>query len=157
MVKKFFSSLLTGFEPVPIQSKIIHVKGEDAESNTPAKFDHILVVDDLERHTKNALENIKSHFHSNELTVYIAHTNLAALDFFKKYDIKLVICDLDLQDENGNGAKLIQEFRQIKPNVIILANSGKKRFNDMLIKAGADHIIGKSNHLFLKWLRINGR
>lgn len=135
---------------------MVHLPGETSPPKPAAKFDQILVVDDIPRYAQASLDAIRQFYHDSELTVHITHTFAAAISTFRQYDIKLVILDLDLDDFQGDGALLLKDFRSQKPGITVLANSSKQRYNDILLKGGAIAALAKDVKKLRKWLVENG-
>lgn len=123
--------------------------------HTP-KFDQILIVDDIAQYARTALEVIGQFYQYSELTVHICHTFTAALTTFQQHKIKLIVLDLDLDDLEGDGALLLQNFRLQSPDIIVLANSSEQKYNDILVKGGANAVVGKSARSLHEWLTANG-
>jgi len=120
------------------------------------KFDQILVVDDIPHYAQAALEVIGQIYQDAELTVHICHTFAAAMKTFQQYDIKLVVLDLDLDDLEGDGALLLENFRLQRPDIIALANSSEQKYNDILVRGGAIAVVGKDARTLHEWLTANG-
>jgi hypothetical protein len=63
--------------------------------------------------------------------------------------------DVDLDDEEGDGAILTQKFLTEKPEVSILANSSKRISNLKLTGLGAIESLGKKAEKLRTWLSDN--
>ncbi|MBU4151356.1 MAG: response regulator [Proteobacteria bacterium] len=135
---------------------MVRLTGTMPPDGKPPKFDHILLVDDIARNTQSSLETIRRTYEGYELTVHITHTFAEALAAFNLHDIKLVILDLDLNDMQGDGATLLKEFREKKPELTVLANSSEQKYNDILVKGGAIAVLAKDSRKLKRWLAING-
>ena len=137
--------------------KIEHIRGKHLNESKSPTYDKILIVDDVPRYAQASLATIKDHFVAEKLTVYLAYSYAAAKQVFNDHDIKLVVLDCDLSDEDGNGEMLAREFIKKKSSVKILANSSRSKFNKRLLDAGAIESINKNPKRFLRWLKINCR
>lgn len=156
-IYKFLSGLTASLHHTPPKSQIVRIKGTmPPDGSHPPKFDQILLVDDIPRNTQASLDTIRKRYEDNELTVHITHTFAEALAAFNLYDIKLVILDLDLNDSQGDGATLQKEFREKKPEIIVLANSSEQKYNDILVKGGANAVLAKDARKLKRWLAKNG-
>lgn len=155
-IKKYLSGLTSSLHQAPPPSQIVRLCGPKTPNTKPPQFDHILLVDDILRNTQASLEIIRQIYYDNELTVHITHTYAEALSAFNVYDITLVILDLDLNDLQGDGATLLKEFREKKPDITVLANSSEQRYNDILIKGGATAVTAKDPRKLKRWLKKNG-
>jgi len=142
-------------EPPPA-SRTVHLQGDSPATGQPAKFNRILIVDDIPRYAQNSLEAIRQFYHNSELTVHITHTFAESLATFTQYDINLVILDLDLDDCQGDGALLLRDFRLRKPGITVLANSSEQKYNDILLKGGAKVALAKDIRMLRRWLTDNG-
>jgi hypothetical protein len=77
------------------------------------------------------------------------------LTFFVNEDVNLVIMDADLDDDDGDGAMLTQNFLKERPDLKILANSSSRISNLKLTGLGALEILGKQPEKLKMWLLTN--
>lgn len=152
----YLSGLTASLHHAPPKSQIVRISSATHPPGKTPKFDHILLVDDIARNTQTALETIRQFYRDCDLTVHITHTFNEALAAFNVFDIKLIILDLDLDDHQGDGAILLRKFRDRKPDVIVLANSSEQKYNDILVKGGANAVLAKDTRKLRRWLTKNG-
>ncbi len=138
-------------------TKVEHIRGKILKDCRPVIYNKILIVDDVPRYAEISLSTIRDHFTFAELTVYMAYSYAAARQVFHENDIKLVIIDCDLDDEEGDGEMLTKEFLFKDPKLKILANSSRTKFNKKLLNAGAIIAIDKNPKQLLHWLKVNCR
>ena len=120
-----------------------------------AKFDTILIVEDLPRYIAEMHNILENHYADAKITVGIASCHSTALEIFKEYNFSLAILDFDLQDAEGDGLDLLEKFLLEKPNLPVLANSGKPKSNKQLMKHGALYITAKKKEQLSAWLKAN--
>lgn len=154
-IRKYLAEIMSSLHHTPPKSQIVRL-GQKQTNAKPPKFDHILLVDDIPRNTQTSLEIIRQNYLNNELTVHITHTFAEALAAFNVFNIKLVILDLDLNDMQGDGAVLLKEFREKKPEITVLANSSEPKYNDILVRGGANAVLAKDARKLKRWLAKNG-
>lgn len=152
-IKKIFSTFNKAFEPKPLESKVVFIGGEKLKYKRYVKYKTVLIVDDIPRYADASLQVLEEHFSAADLTVHIVYNYAAALTAFAENDIKLVILDHELEDEAGNGEMLLQQFLQKKPDLVVLANSGKKKHNERLMRHGAVASLNKDPDLLMQWLK----
>lgn len=154
-IKNFFATFNKAFEPRPLENRVIHLGGAKLKYRRYVKYKTIMIVDDIPRYADEVLKVLAEHFAAAELTVHIVHGYNAARAVFEANDIKLVILDHELEDEAGNGATLLQHFLHKKPDLVVLANSGKKNHNESLLRQGAVWALNKDPELLRQWLKKN--
>ena len=66
-----------------------------------------------------------------------------------------MVQEADLDDEDGNGATLTQQFLSQKPYLAILANSSSKISNLKLTGFGAIETLGKNPEKLKSWLLLH--
>lgn len=154
-------NFLLGFSPKSanerIDTKVEHIRGRFLKDCKPVVYNKILIVDDVPRYAEEALQTLREHFVFAELTVYLAYSYAAAERLFLKHDIKLVILDSDLDDDDGNGEMLAVSFLAKRPDLKILANSSRSKYNKKLLDVGASVAIDKNPKQLLHWLKVNCR
>ncbi len=157
-IRKFWSGLSALLLwQTPAESRIIHLKASNLiPRRRSAKFDHILIVEDIPRYAQASLDTIRQCYKDTDVTVYLSHTFAAALKAFQQYDINLVILDLDLDDYEGDGEMLLNNFRSQKTGITVLANSSEPRYNEILLAGGAAAVLSKDVRKLQKWLTDNG-
>lgn len=155
-IRKFCSGLLLSLRQSTPASRTVHLQGDSPSPGPPPKFDQILIVDDIPRYAQKSLETIGQFYQNKTITVYITHTFAEALATFQQYDINLVILDLDLNDFQGDGANLLQEFISRKPEITVLANSSEQKYNQILLKGGAKIALAKDSKKLRLWLTTHG-
>jgi CheY-like chemotaxis protein len=140
------------YSSVPRRRSLVHcgVKRKD-----DIRFKKILLVDDIPQYVENSLCVIMNYYTCGEVTISMAYNYTAALEIFRREQNDLVILDLDLQDGRGDGSSLAKKFIRIRPDVVILANSKIKKYNNILMKNGAVCALEKKKELLLSWLMRN--
>lgn len=156
VIRKFWSGLSAPLRQSAPPSRTFHLHGQTPQGGSIPKFDQILIVDDVPRYAQTALDALRQFYQNADLTVHITHTFAEALATFQQNDIKLVILDLDLDDFQGDGAVLLAGFRARKPEITVLANSSKQRYNEILLKGGATAALCKDVRKLRRWLADNG-
>ena len=78
-----------------------------------------------------------------------------ALENYQQNQIDLVIMDVDLDDDEGDGVILTQKFLTEQPDLVILANSSKRISNMKLKGLGAIESLGKKTEKLKIWLLNN--
>jgi DNA-binding response OmpR family regulator len=140
----------------PPAGRTVRLQGEPSAAGPPPKFDQILIVDDIPRYAQRSLETISQFYENAELTVHITHTFAEAKATFTQHDIDLVILDQDLNDFQGDGAILLQDFQSQKPGITVLANSSEQKYNKILLRGGAKVALAKDARALRRWLAVNG-
>lgn len=138
------------------ENQTIQLKGKHNPGRQTAKFDHILVVDDVPSYAQASLEVLRRFYADVDLTVHISHSFASALAAFQQFDIKLVILDLDLDDAQGDGDVLLERFRLLKPAIVVLANSSERKYNEILLQGGAVAALNKDVACLQQWLAKHG-
>jgi DNA-binding NarL/FixJ family response regulator len=156
VIRRFLSGLAISIQQRPPAPRIVTMQGTSSPVSRTPKFDQILVVDDIPRYAQSALDALRQFYTDFNLTVYLTYTFADALNAFQQYDINLVILDLDLDDFEGDGENLLQEFLSRKPEITVLANSSEQRYNEILLHGGAKAILAKDTDKLSQWLEQNG-
>lgn len=155
-IRRFKCNLLSFLDSfytsVPKRRSIVHcgVKRKD-----DIRYKKILLVDDVPQYVENSLGVIMNYYTCGEVKISMAYNYAAALAIFSEEKNDLVVLDLDLQDDAGDGSVLAKKFIQIRSDVIILANSKIKKYNDILIAKGAVDVLSKRKDLLHTWLTLN--
>lgn len=124
----------------------------------PGKFlqyPSILLVEDNPNAARDFIKAICDYYLYGSIIIFVAHTFDAALAFFENEEVKLVIMDADLDDEDGDGATLTQQFLKEAPHLTILANSSSKISNLKLTGFGALETLGKNPEKLKSWLLLH--
>jgi CheY-like chemotaxis protein len=125
--------------------------GRELSPGNAIHFSSILLVEDDPNIARDFIAIIKKYYVCGSIMIFVAHAYDAAVTFFENEDVNLVIMDADLDDEDGDGASLVQQFLGQKPNLVILANSSSKISNHKLTGFGAMEILGKNPERLKKW------
>jgi DNA-binding response OmpR family regulator len=112
-------------------------------------------VEDDTNAADNFIEVVKSYYVRGSVKIFVAHAYDAAVSFFENEAIDLVIMDADLDDEDGDGVSLTQQFLKQKPELTILANSSSKISNLKLTGSGAKETLGKNPEKLKSWLLLH--
>ena len=155
-IRTFLSGFRVSFRQPPPATEVVTLKGNSSTQRRRPKFNQILVVDDIPRYAQSSLDALRQFYTDFNLTVYLTYTFADALNAFQQYDINLVILDLDLDDFEGDGENLLQEFLSRKPEITVLANSSEQRYNEILLHGGAKAILAKDTDKLSQWLAQNG-
>ena len=150
--ENFLSFLDSFYSSVPKRRSYVHcgIRRKD-----DIRYKKILLVDDIPQYVENSLGAITNHYIAGEVTISMAYTYYDALEIFSDEKNDLVVLDFDLQDDVGDGTGLARRFKQLHPDVVILANSKIKKYNNYLLESGAEFPLGKRVDLLLKWLSEN--
>lgn len=127
-------------------------QGRPLPPGTVLRYPSILLVEDNPNTAREFIETIIEYYVCGSILVFVAHTFDAAVSFFENEEIDLVIMDADLDDEDGDGATLTQQFLSQKPHLTILANSSSRISNLKLTGFGALETVGKSREKLKSWL-----
>ncbi len=130
-------------------------QGNELKPGKSLRFENILLVEDDSNRAEDFIDAIRSYYVYGSVIIFVAHAYNAAVTFFEKEDVNLVIMDSDLDDEDGDGADLTRHFLSRKPDTAILANSSSKISNLKLTGSGAREILGKSPDKLKKWLALH--
>ena len=129
--------------------------GRELPPGKSLQFSSILLVEDDPNIARDFIEVIKKYYVCGSLMIFVAHTYDAAVTFFENEEVKLVIMDADLDDEDGDGASLTRQFLDQKPYLVILANSSSKISNHKLTGFGATETLGKNPERLKKWFLLH--
>lgn len=151
----FFKDMFTAPTAVIPRGRVFQHEGQVLLENKKLHYPHILLVEDNPARADEFLEMIKKYYVFGSVKIFIAHAYDAAVTFFTNEDIDLVIMDVDLDDEDGDGANLTQKFLIEKPDLTILANSSKRISNLKLTGLGAIESLGKKTEKLREWLSQN--
>ena len=116
------------------------------------RYPFILLVEDNPNTAGDFTKAICDYYLNGSIIIFVAHTFDAAHAFFENEEISLVIMDADLDDEDGDGATLTQQFLKQEPSLTILANSSSKISNLKLTGFGAVDTLGKNPEKLKNWL-----
>jgi CheY-like chemotaxis protein len=151
----FFKDIFTAPTAVLPQGRAFHHAGRVLPAGKRVHFPHILLVEDNPSRAEEFIEIIKDYYVFGSVNIFIAHTYDSAITFFTNEDIDLVIMDVDLDDDEGDGAILTQKFLTEQPDLVILANSSKRISNMKLKGLGAIESLGKKTEKLKIWLLNN--
>ena len=129
--------------------------GKELPPGKALQYPSILLVEDDPNIARDFIQVIKKYYTCGSIMIFVAHAYDAAVTFFENEDVNLVIMDADLDDEDGDGAILTQEFLGQKPYLTILANSSSKISNYKLTGFGAIGTLGKNPEKLKNWLLLH--
>ena len=129
--------------------------GSELGPGKSLQFKNILLVEDDTNVADNFIEAVKSYYVRGSVKIFVAHAYDAAVSFFENEAIDLVIMDADLDDEDGDGVSLTQQFLNQKPDLTILANSSSTIANVRLTGLGAKEPLGKNPEKLKSWLLLH--
>lgn len=113
-------------------------------TNTKLAEEHVVVLDDLEKWRKVATNNL-THYGCNNITYFKTKEGIITT-YNPRTTIALLDINLDIQDEqNREGLKVCQFFKQTSPNITIVVMSSLENIATEAKERGADFIIRKSN------------
>jgi CheY-like chemotaxis protein len=150
-IKSIVSS--TGLERPTGQ--VIELHDKNCPAGKSLSFPRIMLVEDNPDIAADFITTLRNYYKYGKVMVFIAYGFAGALSFFNAEDISLVIMDADLDDKEGDGVELTQQFIARKPGVVILANSSSKLSNMKLTGYGAVGVIGKDQSNLAQWLQEN--
>lgn len=150
-VKDIFTAPMT---TIP-RGQVLHHQGVNLPPGKRLRFVHILLVEDNPDTAHKFIATLEKHYVFGAIRILVAHAYDAAVTFFENEDIDLVIMDADLDDEDGDGATLTQNFVAARPGIPILANSSSKVSNLKLTGFGAVDTLGKNTEKLQSWLLQN--
>jgi CheY-like chemotaxis protein len=151
----FFKDMFTAPTAVIPRGRVVQHEGQVLSGGKKLHYPHILIVEDIPARAEEFIEITKNYYVFGSVKIFIAHAYDAAVTFFTNEDIDLVIMDVDLDDEEGDGANLTQKFLTEKPDLAILANSSKRISNLKLTGLGAIESLGKKAEKLREWLSKN--
>ena len=125
--------------------------GRELPPGKSLQFSSILLVEDDPNIAMDFIAVIKQYYVCGSIMIFVAHAYDAAVTFFENEEVKLVIMDADLDDEDGDGVSLTRQFLAQKPYLVILANSSSKISNHKLTGFGAMETLGKNPERLKKW------
>ena len=129
--------------------------GRELSPGKSLQFSSILLVEDDPNIAMDFIAVIKKYYVCGSIMIFVAHAYDAAVTFFENEEVKLVIMDADLDDEDGDGASLTRQFLVQKPYLVILANSSSKISNHKLTGFGAMETLGKNPEKLNKWFLLH--
>ena len=129
--------------------------GRELPQGKALQYPSILLVEDDPNIARDFIEVIRNYYTCGSIIIFVAHAYDAAVTFFENEDVNLVIMDADLDDDEGDGAALIQQFLEQRPNLAILANSSSKISNLKLTGFGAIETLGKNPEKLKSWLLLH--
>jgi CheY-like chemotaxis protein len=151
----FFKDMFTAPTAVIPRGRVYQHDGRVLSDGKKLNYPHILLVEDNPTRAEEFMAIIKNYYVFGSVKIFIAHAFDAAVTYFTNEEIDLVIMDVDLDDEEGDGAILTQKFLSEKPEVSILANSSKRISNLKLTGLGAIESLGKKAEKLRTWLSDN--
>ena len=147
---------LTGSSSTVIpRGQAVHHHGRKLPLGKSLQYPFILLVEDDPNIARDFIEVIKNYYVCGSVIIFVAHAYNAAVTFFENEDVNLVIMDVDLDDNEGNGAALTQQFLEQKPDLAVLANSSSKISNLKLTGFGAIETLGKNPEKLKSWLFLH--
>jgi CheY-like chemotaxis protein len=129
--------------------------GKELAPGKVLQYPSILLVEDDPNIARDFVEVIRNYYRTGSIIIFVAHAYDAAVTFFENEDVSLVIMDADLDDKDGDGATLTQQFLGQKPNLPILANSSSKISNLKLTGFGAIETLEKNPKKLQSWLLLH--
>ena len=130
-------------------------QGRELPPGKVLQYPSILLVEDDPDIARDFVEVIKRYYDCGSIMIYVAHAYSAAVTFFENEDVNLVIMDADLDDMEGDGVMLTQNFLSQKPSMTILANSSSKISSLKLTGFGASEILGKNPEKLKNWFLLH--
>lgn len=137
------------------RGRVIKHQGYSLPADKAIRYSSILLVEDNPNRAAECTEAITNYYRFGAVRIFVAHAYDAALTFFVNEDVNLVIMDADLDDDDGDGAMLTQNFLKERPDLKILANSSSRISNLKLTGLGALEILGKQPDKLKMWLLAN--
>lgn len=131
--------------------------GKELAPGKVLQYPSILLVEDDPNIARDFVEVIKNYYRTGSIIIFVAHAYDAAVTFFENEDVSLVIMDADLDDKDGDGVTLTQQFLEQRPNLAILANSSSKISNLKLTGFGAIETLGKNPEKLKSWLLLHDK
>jgi CheY-like chemotaxis protein len=150
-LKNLFASSTT----IIPRGHVFQHQGNYLSAGKEIRYPRILLVEDNPNIAREFVETIKKYYVFGSVKILVAYAYDAAVTFFDNEDIKLVIMDADLDDKDGDGARLIRKFLGEKPEIAILANSSSRISSMKLTGFGAVASLGKSRAKLTDWLLLN--
>ena len=129
--------------------------GRELPQGKALQYPSILLVEDDPNKARDFIEVIRNYYTYGSIIIFVAHAYDAAVTFFENENVNLVIMDADLDDDEGDGATLIQQFLEKRPDLTILANSSSKISNLKLTGFGAIETLGKNPEKLKSWLFLH--
>lgn len=150
-IKDLFASSTT----IIPRGQVIQHHGDYLSAGKEVRYPRILLVEDNPNLAREFIDAIKNYYVYGSVILLVAYAYDAAVTFFDNEDINLVIMDADLDDKDGDGAKLIRKFLGEKPEIVILANSSSRISSMKLTGFGAVASLDKSTAKLKEWLRLH--
>jgi CheY-like chemotaxis protein len=151
----FFKDIFSSSTTIFPRGHVFQHQGDYLSAGKEIRYPLILLVEDNPNIAREFIEAIKNYYVFGSVKIHAAYAYDAAVTFFDNEDIKLVIMDADLDDEDGDGATLIRKFLGERPEITILANSSSKISNLKLTGSGAIATLEKSTKKLKGWLLLN--
>jgi CheY-like chemotaxis protein len=151
----FIKGIFTSSATVIPRGRVLQHQGNYLSAGQEIRYTRILLVEDNPNRAAESTEAITNYYRFGAVRIFVAHAYDAALTFFVNEDVNLVIMDADLDDDDGDGAMLTQNFLKERPDLKILANSSSRISNLKLTGLGALEILGKQPDKLKMWLLAN--
>ena len=137
------------------RGQVIELRGRNLPPGSDIRFAKILLVEDNPDIAADFIETLRQFYVFGDVVVHVAYGFETAGSFFSTEDIRLVIMDADLDDEQGDGVELTRRFCEQKQGVTVLANSSSTISNMKLSGFGAVEVLGKDPKRLRLWLQTN--
>lgn len=134
------------------RGQVFQHRGDLLPPGRELRYRHILLVEDNPDLARKFVDAINSYYAYGAVRIFVAYAFDSAVSFFDNEEIDLIIMDLDLDDEDGDGLLLTRRFLTKKPELIILANSSSKISNQKLTGSGAAGVLEKKTGKLGGWL-----
>ena len=137
------------------RGQVIELRGRKLPPGRDIRFAKILLVEDNPDIAADFIETLRQFYVFGDVVIHVAYGFETAGSFFSTEDIRLVIMDADLDDEEGDGVELTRRFCEQKQDVTVLANSSSAISNMKLSGFGAAEVLGKDPKRLRLWLQTN--
>ena len=137
------------------RGQVIELRGRNLPPGSDIRFAKILLVEDNPDIAADFIETLRQFYVFGDVVIHVAYGFETAGSFFSTEDIRLVIMDADLDDEEGDGVELTRRFCEQKQDVTVLANSSSAISNMKLSGFGAVEVLGKDPKRLRLWLQTN--
>jgi len=137
------------------RGQVIELRGRNLPPGSDIRFAKILLVEDNPDIAADFIETLRQFYVFGDVVIHVAYGFETAGSFFSTEDIRLVIMDADLDDEEGEGVELTRRFCEQKQDVTVLANSSSAISNMKLSGFGAAEVLGKDPKRLRLWLQTN--
>ncbi len=151
-VTSWFRGIFTSTTTTSPRGQVFQHRGDSLPPGRELRYRHILLVEDNFDVAREFVNAINSYYAYGAVRIFAAYAYDAAVSFFDNEYIDLVIMDLDLDDEDGDGLLLTSRFLAKRPELTILANSSSVISNRKLTGSGAAGVLEKKTEKLGGWL-----